>query len=55
MLSGRTPWIGKDLSDLKHNIKNKPLEFKDDIQNPKLKQLIKRMLTLDSKERITWN
>lgn len=46
MLEGRTPWTGKDLPDLKQNILTKPLEFKENIQNPKVKQLIKSMLKL---------
>lgn len=46
MLEGHTPWTGKDLADLKHNITSKPLEFKDHTQNPKIKSLIKKMLRL---------
>jgi hypothetical protein len=54
MLEGRTPWTGNDLPDLKQNIQTKPLNFKDNIKNPKIKNLIKSMLALESKNRITW-
>lgn len=46
MLEGKTPWTGKDLPDLKQNILTKPLQFKENIQNPKIKQLIRSMLKL---------
>lgn len=49
MLEGKTPWTGKDLPDLKQNILTKPLQFKENIQNPKIKQLIRSMLKLESK------
>ena len=55
MLEGRTPWTGNDLIDLKQNIQTKPLVFKDNIKNTKIKNLIKSMLTLESKNRIGWS
>lgn len=56
MLQGRTPWTGNDLQDLKQNIQTKALIFKDNnIKNIKIRNLIKAMLNLDSKNRISWN
>ena len=55
MLEGKTPWTGNDLIDLKQNIQTKPLIFKDNIKNTKIKNLIKSMLTLESKNRIGWS
>lgn len=53
----KTPWAGKNVIDLFENIKNKPLEF------PKFEKgewsedfidLIKEMLEIDQKTRLTW-
>jgi calcium-dependent protein kinase len=53
MLHARTPWTGADLQDLKVNIATRKIEFKPSI-NPEIKNLISKMVALESKDRISW-
>jgi serine/threonine protein kinase len=44
MLEGKTPWSGSDLTDLRKNILERPLQFSDLIRKNEIKDLLSRML-----------
>ncbi len=44
MLEGKTPWTGNDLTDLRNNILNRPLQFSDLIRKNEIKDIISKML-----------
>ena len=55
MLYGTTPWNGNNVVDLTHNIQNTPLKFYDHSFVSKItKNLIHRMLTIEERDRISW-
>lgn len=54
MMYGQTPWNGKDLTELVRNQKQQELSFKPPVKSDAVNKLIKQMLTLDSKDRISW-
>lgn len=56
MLYGDTPWIGKTINDLIHNIENLPLKFPSNIYVSKItKSLLSKMLVVDEDQRISWD
>lgn len=54
MLYGRTPWNGSSLEELRKNILTTELQFKLPQRSEKVKDLLKGMLTIDPKNRISW-
>ena len=54
MMYGQTPWNGKDLTELVKNQKQEELSFKPPVKSDAVNALIRRMLALDSKLRISW-
>lgn len=54
MLYGKTPWTAENIPELLQNIQNKPLDFGDNKGKEEIKLLIKKMLTVNTKERIGW-
>jgi len=53
MLTGKTPWTGKNAAELLKNIKNKELEFPEDCEIEKdLKNLLRKMLEKNQDARI---
>ena len=53
LLFGKLPWTAFSIPRLYKNIKEKPLEFPSEIKE-ETKNLIKSMLKVNDKERITW-
>lgn len=54
MLEGKTPWTGNDLTDLRNNIMNRPLQFSELIRKNEIKDLLSKMLKVKDEERISW-
>lgn len=55
MLYGETPWNGESQLNLLQNIKSKSLKFPEKpVRSDKVKELIKNMLVIPEKERISW-
>mmetsp|Transcript_131059 Transcript_131059/g.195320 ORF Transcript_131059/g.195320 Transcript_131059/m.195320 type:complete len:101 (+) Transcript_131059:98-400(+) len=57
LLFGKPPYTAGNMVDLLKNIKNKPLEIPRRINNisPICEDVIRKMLTVDPKKRISWN
>eukprot|EP00919_Chromeraceae_sp_WS-2016_P049720 GHVR01117718.1.p1 GENE.GHVR01117718.1~~GHVR01117718.1.p1 ORF type:complete len:107 (-),score=7.51 GHVR01117718.1:693-1013(-) len=56
MVYGKPPYIASNMVDLLKLIKSKPVVFPSNAEiNDTLKDVIKRMLTVDVKRRISWN
>jgi serine/threonine-protein kinase ULK2 len=57
MIFGDAPWKGMDEKDLLRNILNKPLNLiKTNVKlTKKAKEILKRTLTIEEKERISWD
>ena len=54
MLHGHAPWTGNDIENLKSNILNIAIEFKQNL-NPAIKQVLSQMLKIHRQERISWD
>lgn len=54
MLYGKTPWNGSNLEDLTKNILTTELQFKLPQRSERVKELLRGMLTIDPKNRISW-
>lgn len=54
MLEGKTPWTGNDLTALRNNIMNRPLQFSELIRKNEIKDLLSKMLKVKDEERISW-
>jgi serine/threonine-protein kinase ULK2 len=57
MIFGDAPWKGMDEKDLLRNILNKPLNLiKTNVKlTKKAEEILKRTLTIEEKERISWD
>ena len=54
MLHGKTPWTGKNPYGLLQNIKNKPLELKQDLSDI-TKDFLQRTLGVRESDRPSWD
>lgn len=53
-LSASLPWRGKSPIDVLNNIKNKPLVFDCEAMPEPIKDIIRRMLTIDVQHRMSF-
>lgn len=57
LLYGRPPFVANNIIDLMKNIKNKSVQFPKKVNNisPECEDVIKKMLTVNPDDRITWD
>lgn len=55
MLFGKSPYVASDIHQLLLNIKNNPLDMPKDTKiSPQVEDVIRKMLIMDPKKRISW-